>query len=87
MADFKILWMRSILRLEASTDPFTWPDEEVVFAFAARPKQDAVPYEAWCLRMGLESPKLTPEEENEAALNALRATAPKHVTIASEKSE
>lgn len=80
MSDFKILWMRSILRLEASTDPFSWPDEEVVFAFAARPKQDHVQYETWCLRMGLET-KRTPEEENDAALNALKATAPKHVTI------
>lgn len=80
-ADYKILWMRSILRLEVVTDPFTWPDEEVVFAFAARIKQDNVPYETWCLRMGLESTKRTPEEENEAALNALRATAPQHVTI------
>jgi hypothetical protein len=72
--DYKIVWMRSILRLEVIGDPFTWSDEEVVFAFAARTKQDCISYENWCSRMGLADKPMTTEEGNSAALSLLRAT-------------
>jgi hypothetical protein len=80
-SDYKITWMRSILRLEVMADPFLWPDEVVIFAFAARVKQDCISYENWCLKIGLNSKPHTEIEENEAALNLLKATAPKNVSI------
>jgi hypothetical protein len=71
--DYKIVWMRSVLRLEVIGDPFTWSDEEVVFAFAARMKPN-INYENWCSRMGLADKPMTTEEQNQASLSLLKAT-------------
>jgi hypothetical protein len=84
-SDYRLSWMRSVLRLEVSSNPFEWDDEEVVFAFAARPKPVPVSYEEWCLRMGLGEPmkKEAEAEQNDAALAALKVGGGPNIVIQS----
>lgn len=84
-ADFHLTWMRSILRLEVASNPFEWDDEEVVMAFAARAHPAPVKYEEWCLRMGLgeQMKKEAEAEQNEAALNQLKASGMPNITVVS----
>jgi hypothetical protein len=72
---FKTTWMRSILRLEVMSDPFEWPEEHVILAFAARGQAS---YENWCLKLGLgeKMEKEQQEDDNSVALGQLRAIDP-----------
>ena len=78
---YKLTWMRSILRLEVVSDPFEWPDEVVICAFAARANAAPISYENWCNKMGLDA-KIE-QNENEAALNALKASGMPNISIVS----
>lgn len=72
---YKITWMRSILRLEVMSDPYEWPEEHVIMAFAARGQAS---YENWCLTLGLgeKMEKEQEQDENSVALSQLRAVNP-----------
>ena len=79
----QLAWMRSVLRPMSVTNPSFWPDEDVVASFAALPEDKPITaYKRWLEKMGIsEQVKQQQEQEqNEQALNLLRATAP-NVTV------